>query len=274
MAADTRCNWSPVTMSAPWPRWLSTTPPPSPNRPSWPTTTWPWPRWPRPSPGSSAGPSRRGHAAGERGPVRPRPGHPGGAWLDREGYWADTRCLPPAATRDAHLDAWLRCIRWATDTTWHMEPEKNMADDREQEALTLSCLRLARVEVAIQSYALFRRYMARCDDLLGLSAGEDAGQSGCRDLNGTGHADLIPDWDEVKRTNTRTVIAVSAGYGVVVGLPGLEPGTSSLSATEGSALCGPPFPQVAGERHGPRDAFLAASCQAVQAARTPAPSQS
>src|SRR4029450_9715852 len=47
--------------------------------------------------------------------------------------------------------------------------------------------------------------------------------------------------------------------GPAVGLPGLEPGTSSLSGIEGSALCGPAFSQVAGERRGRRDAFLAAS---------------
>jgi hypothetical protein len=42
----------------------------------------------------------------------------------------------------------------------------------------------------------------------------------------------------------------------LVGLPGLEPGTSSLSGIEGSALCGPAFSQVTAERQGPRDAFL------------------
>jgi hypothetical protein len=36
----------------------------------------------------------------------------------------------------------------------------------------------------------------------------------------------------------------------VVGLPGLEPGTSSLSGIEGSALCGPVFSQVTVERQG------------------------
>src|SRR5215204_3394885 len=56
--------------------------------------------------------------------------------------------------------------------------------------------------------------------------------------------------------------------GWVVGLPGLEPGTSSLSGIEGSALCGPAFSQVAGERRGRRDAFLATSFQAVQASQT------
>ena len=45
----------------------------------------------------------------------------------------------------------------------------------------------------------------------------------------------------------------------VVGLAGLEPAGSSLSGIEGSALCGPAFSQVAGERQGRRDAFLATS---------------
>src|SRR5829696_7754982 len=54
----------------------------------------------------------------------------------------------------------------------------------------------------------------------------------------------------------------------VVGLAGLEPAASSLSGIEGSALCGPPFPQVAAKRQGRRDAFLAASFQAVQASQT------
>jgi len=54
----------------------------------------------------------------------------------------------------------------------------------------------------------------------------------------------------------------------LVGLPGLEPGTSSLSGIEGSALCGPPFSQVTQERQGRRDAFLVTSFQAVQASQT------
>src|SRR4029450_14157157 len=68
----------------------------------------------------------------------------------------------------------------------------------------------------------------------------------------------------VRRRLTRAVVLavdhrpafpqVKAG---AVGLPGLEPGTSSLSGIEGSALCGPAFSQVAGERQGRRDAFLA-----------------
>jgi hypothetical protein len=37
---------------------------------------------------------------------------------------------------------------------------------------------------------------------------------------------------------------------LVVGLGGLEPPPSSLSGIEGSALCGPPFSQVAAERQG------------------------
>src|SRR5215218_1088633 len=51
----------------------------------------------------------------------------------------------------------------------------------------------------------------------------------------------------------------------VVGLAGLEPAASSLSGIEGSALCGSAFSQVAGERQGRRDAFLATSFQGVQA---------
>src|SRR4029453_15645884 len=41
----------------------------------------------------------------------------------------------------------------------------------------------------------------------------------------------------------------------LVGLTGLEPAASSLSGIEGPALCGPAFPQVTGDRKGPRDAF-------------------
>src|SRR5215207_11474063 len=41
-----------------------------------------------------------------------------------------------------------------------------------------------------------------------------------------------------------------------------------LSGIEGSALCGPAFSQVAAKRQGRRDAFLAASFQAVQASQT------
>src|SRR5512132_3724006 len=51
------------------------------------------------------------------------------------------------------------------------------------------------------------------------------------------------------------------------GLAGLEPAASSLSGIEGSALCGPAFPQVARDRKGRRDAFLATSFQALQANR-------
>jgi hypothetical protein len=42
----------------------------------------------------------------------------------------------------------------------------------------------------------------------------------------------------------------------VVGLPGLEPGTSSLSDIEGSALCSPAFLQVAAIRQGRSNALL------------------
>jgi hypothetical protein len=41
----------------------------------------------------------------------------------------------------------------------------------------------------------------------------------------------------------------------VVGLPGLEPGTSSLSAIEGSPLCNPAFLQVARDRQGRSNAL-------------------
>jgi hypothetical protein len=52
-----------------------------------------------------------------------------------------------------------------------------------------------------------------------------------------------------------------------VGLGGVEPPTSSLSGIEGSALCGPPFSQVAGDRKGRRDAFLVDSFPTVQASQ-------
>ena len=42
----------------------------------------------------------------------------------------------------------------------------------------------------------------------------------------------------------------------LVGLAGLEPAASSLSAIEGSALCGPAFSQVAGDRQGRSNAFF------------------
>jgi hypothetical protein len=47
--------------------------------------------------------------------------------------------------------------------------------------------------------------------------------------------------------------SVCAGQGLVVGLPGLEPGTSSLSGIEGLALCYPPFLEVIGLRNRCRD---------------------
>jgi len=45
------------------------------------------------------------------------------------------------------------------------------------------------------------------------------------------------------------------------------PAMAALSAIEGSALCGPPFPQVTSDRQGRRDAFVATLVQAVQARR-------
>jgi hypothetical protein len=53
----------------------------------------------------------------------------------------------------------------------------------------------------------------------------------------------------------------------MVGLAGLEPAASSLSAIEGSALCEPAFPQVVRDRQGRSYAFLATSFQAVQASQ-------
>ena len=44
--------------------------------------------------------------------------------------------------------------------------------------------------------------------------------------------------------------------GWLVGLPGLEPGTSSLSGIEGSALCGPAFSQVAARASGAKGCVL------------------
>jgi hypothetical protein len=70
------------------------------------------------------------------------------------------------------------------------------------------------------------------------------------------------------RLSPRGWAAFSLVRGRMVGLGGLEPPTSSLSGIEGSALCGPAFPQVAGEREGRRDAFFAASFQAVRASQT------
>src|SRR5215213_9507474 len=61
------------------------------------------------------------------------------------------------------------------------------------------------------------------------------------------------------RLNPGTEIAFPLVRGRTVGLGGLEPPTSSLSGIEGSALCAPAFSQVAGERQGRRDAFLATS---------------
>src|SRR5215216_4110481 len=67
------------------------------------------------------------------------------------------------------------------------------------------------------------------------------------------------------RLNPGTEIAFPLVRGRTVGLGGLEPPTSSLSGIEGSALCAPAFSQVAGERQGRRDAFLATSFYTVQA---------
>jgi hypothetical protein len=55
--------------------------------------------------------------------------------------------------------------------------------------------------------------------------------------------------------------------GWAVGLPGLEPGTSSLSAITRLPLCNPAFSQVVRDRQGRSNALLATSFQAVQASQ-------
>jgi hypothetical protein len=72
------------------------------------------------------------------------------------------------------------------------------------------------------------------------------------DVHPGGH----PGCDISAMTNTTTRL-FSQLKADVVGLAGLEPAASSLSGIEGSALCGPAFSQVAAERQGRRDAFLA-----------------
>jgi len=52
------------------------------------------------------------------------------------------------------------------------------------------------------------------------------------------------------RDNDRPPTRISAGQPSLVGLAGLEPAPSSLSAIEGSALCGPAFSQVTPDRQG------------------------
>ena len=63
--------------------------------------------------------------------------------------------------------------------------------------------------------------------------------------------DIRPKWigGHPRRIGPERVLpAFCAGHGVVVGLPGLEPGTSSLSAKCTEPLCQAPFPQVASDR--------------------------
>src|SRR5262245_34923576 len=57
----------------------------------------------------------------------------------------------------------------------------------------------------------------------------------------------------------RDTTSVCAGQRPVVGLPGLEPGTSSLSASARQALCGPASSQVARDRQGRSNALYAGS---------------
>jgi hypothetical protein len=68
--------------------------------------------------------------------------------------------------------------------------------------------------------------------------------------------DLIPKRDPLGWAGTANAVAsVSPGQGPVVGLAGLEPAASSLSAIEGSPLCNPAFSQVACDRRGSSNAL-------------------
>jgi hypothetical protein len=78
--------------------------------------------------------------------------------------------------------------------------------------------------------------------------------------------DLIPnEMPPIELAPQRERPAFPLVTGRVVGLAGLEPAASSLSAIEGSPLCGPAFSQVAADRRGRSNAVLATSFQAVQA---------
>ncbi len=54
--------------------------------------------------------------------------------------------------------------------------------------------------------------------------------------------------------------SVSAGHGVVVGLPGLEPGTSSLSEIDSQAPCYRPYSQAEAIRNYHRDGVNRQRC--------------
>ena len=79
----------------------------------------------------------------------------------------------------------------------------------DQQALTLSCLGSLASRSQPELCALPSLYGSVRPPAGAYPAGEGTGQSGCRDLNGTGLADLIPDWDVFKRAKTRTAIGVS-----------------------------------------------------------------
>src|SRR4029453_8947078 len=66
----------------------------------------------------------------------------------------------------------------------------------------------------------------------------------------------------IERADRRAFRQVNPG---VVGLAGLEPAASSLSAIGGLPLCNPAFLQVAADRQGRSNAVLATSFEAVQA---------
>jgi hypothetical protein len=87
-------------------------------------------------------------------------------------------------------------------------------------------------------------------------AGGRAGGAGCAAQRGPGWRRAFPARCR-QRCDLREWL---------VGRPGLEPGTSSLSGIEGSALCGTPFPQVTAQRRGRRDAFkrLDPKCRQVR----------
>ena len=68
------------------------------------------------------------------------------------------------------------------------------------------------------------------------------------------------------RTRRDPVVPLLRGH--LVGLGGLEPPPSSLSAITRLPPCRPAYPQVARDRHGRSNALLATSFQAVQASQT------
>ena len=68
------------------------------------------------------------------------------------------------------------------------------------------------------------------------AADESAAQTGCAGSQRVGLVDLIPNWDALKCAKTRKRSAFPLVRAGVVGLPGLEPGTSSLSGMRSNRL--------------------------------------